>query len=116
MKIELSGEEKAVIAVYLNSFEIHYKDEKKKHVSKQFRKAKERFLANSDKVDAKVGDWAFIINSLKEGKRLIDKNLPEVDKMVDAKEKYETTVSMMEALSNIDSALNKIQEKLKWIL
>ncbi|NJO65475.1 MAG: hypothetical protein HC836_47500 [Richelia sp. RM2_1_2] len=53
MKIELSGEEKAIIAVYLQSFEAHYRNEKNSKTARKFSRVRNKFLLNSEKVDLK---------------------------------------------------------------
>lgn len=110
MKIELSGNEKAIILVYLNSFQQHYKKVKNKHVAKAFDKVKSKFMINSDKIDVKRGDWSFIVRALLEGKRLILTNMPDVDNIENEEERKETKESMNHAVESINSALKKIQK------
>lgn len=112
MKIALSGEEKAIVALYLGSFIEHYKSVKNKRAAKLFNNVRYKFLLNSDKVDIKRGDWSFIVRTLLEGKRLITTNLPDVDKIENEKERDDTKKSMEYALGNISSTVKKIQESI----
>jgi hypothetical protein len=112
MKIALSGEERAIVALYLSSFTEHYITNKNKQAAKHFNKTRNRVLLNSDAVDLKKDEWSFILRALLEGKRLIVQNMPDVDKLEDENEKKTTKDSMEHAMTSISTTVKKIQESI----